>query len=60
MTNGQIVGLTHVDIPTLSFNLAGMKFSFGLNWASIHGKGSYGVDGVLGTLLPVYGHGDFE
>lgn len=60
MTDGQIVGLTQLDITKLTLSLAGFKFTYGFKWSSIHGQGKYGLDGILGGVLPVIGNGDFE
>lgn len=60
MTGGEIVGATHFDYEKLTLAIAGFKFTYGLKWPSIHGKGSYGMDGLFGGILPVFGNGDFE
>lgn len=60
LKDSEFTGLTDVDIPTLSFKLAGMVFDMGLKWKYIHGVGSYGMKGTFGGLFPMFGNGNFK
>lgn len=57
---GNIAGLMSWDLTDIKFMLAGFKFSFGILFKTIPGKGAYSIDGSIMDVLPVYGKGEFD
>jgi len=58
--NVDIIGVADHIIDGMMFNVVPLRMQMHITVPKVQTIGTYGVDGVLGHVIPVYGGGKFE